>query len=190
MGDDIDWNSDKSWWIVCKDCKEVIHQQQMVDIGMCIGDEKVISNANDKLDEIAKRTGIPSMNAMISKEKDGKIKTSSIEFTGEKMKQYLKNNWLSLITLLVIAGFVAYLEFVPRYMPEVVAREDQCYWWVNDVNGFGMYTITDYCVQLKTICTASWHSIPCIWREKTSFLNESGEEIARQPRGCECNMIW
>lgn len=75
MGDDIDWSDKKNWWQVCKDCKEVIHLQQLGDIGI---------DTTNKLDAIAKRTGIPILNAVIAKDKEGKLKTSSIEFTGEK----------------------------------------------------------------------------------------------------------
>ena len=78
-------NFDKlTQWLVCKDCKEVIYNQQLYTMGEHIGDEKITSKAFNKLDGIAKRTGKPIMVAKIGKGTDGKYKTSSIEFTGEK----------------------------------------------------------------------------------------------------------
>ena len=84
MGDDIDWNSPKSWWIVCKDCKDVIHHQKNHSIGVTIEDEGMVNRANTELEKIAKRTGKPVMCASISKKKDGGYNTASIEFTGEE----------------------------------------------------------------------------------------------------------
>ncbi len=63
MGDNIDWNDKDSWWIVCKDCKEVIHLQQMSDFP----DEKFRNECIEKLAKIAKKTGKPILNACISK---------------------------------------------------------------------------------------------------------------------------
>ena len=82
-------------WDVCKDCKEVIKQQQNITFGSILAgkenDEfaerygnKIISEANNKLQEIAERTGKPIMVAEIRKQKNGKYAASSIEFTGEK----------------------------------------------------------------------------------------------------------
>ena len=83
MGDEIDWNDDKNWWMVCKVCKDVIHYQMMHSWGVAIEDERMVSEANKKLEEIAKRTKQPILNACIYKKKDGSYDTASIEFTGE-----------------------------------------------------------------------------------------------------------
>ncbi len=78
-------NFDKiNQWLVCKDCKEVIHNQTLYTMSEHVGAEKMASEALNKLDEIAKRTGKPIMVAGIRKGDDGKYRTSSIEFTGKK----------------------------------------------------------------------------------------------------------
>ena len=87
-------------WDVCKDCKDVIKEQQKHSFGMIImGIEnvtkeakgfnqefgkKLVNEANEKLKEIADRTKKPILNACIYKKKNGKYDTSSIEVTGEK----------------------------------------------------------------------------------------------------------
>lgn len=80
MSSDIDWSKDENWWKVCATCKRVIPLQMMSSIP----DEKVQKYCFDELDKIAKEDGVPIMNARITKDKDGKIDMTSIEFTGEK----------------------------------------------------------------------------------------------------------
>lgn len=75
--------SELSQWLVCKDCKEVIKYQHLLSIGNFSNNNKMVNEAVDKLDEIAKRTGKPIMCASINKTKDG-YKPASIVFTGEK----------------------------------------------------------------------------------------------------------
>lgn len=80
-------------WDVCKDCKDTIKEQQKLSFGAMIAHmkddfsknygEKIMNEANKKLDEIAKRTKKPIMNACISKSKDGSYKSAEIIFTGE-----------------------------------------------------------------------------------------------------------
>ena len=78
-------NFDKlSQWLVCKDCKAVVYNQQLYSMGEIIGNEKLTSEAINKLDEIAKKTGKPIMVARIAKGDNGNYNTSSIEFTGKK----------------------------------------------------------------------------------------------------------
>ena len=83
-----------SMWDVCKDCKEVIQQQQSLSFGAILAHmendfsknhgEKIMNKANKKLYEIAKRTKKPILNACIYKKKDGKYDAMSVEFTGEQ----------------------------------------------------------------------------------------------------------
>jgi len=84
MNDDIDWGSDKSWWKVCKTCKEVIKLQTFHSIGCMHGEEKMVAYANKKLEELANKTKKPILCATIQKKEDGTYETASIEFTGEK----------------------------------------------------------------------------------------------------------
>ncbi len=85
MGEKIDWQDNKNWWMVCKDCKEVIFLQRMNSIGVIAENESIINDTNEKLMAIAERTGKPIMMASIQKKKDGKYNVSSVEFTGEKI---------------------------------------------------------------------------------------------------------
>ena len=82
MSKDIDWNDDKNYWMVCKDCDEVIPLQRMNSFGIHINDEKIVAETNKKLQEIAKRTKKPILNASLRKTKEG-YKEESVEFTGE-----------------------------------------------------------------------------------------------------------
>lgn len=70
-------------WLVCKDCKETINYQQQYSMAQIMGNEKMASEALNKLDEIARRTKKPIMVAEIKKTKSG-YKTASIEFTGNE----------------------------------------------------------------------------------------------------------
>lgn len=84
MGEEIDWQDEKNWWMVCKDCKDTIFHQRMHSIGESIGNERMVSHANDELMKIVERTKKPIMMASIQKKKDGTYGVSSIEFTGKK----------------------------------------------------------------------------------------------------------
>ena len=77
-------SDDWSEWDVCKDCKEVIYLQQRLSIANIIGDEKMISDTNRKLEEIAKRIGKPIMNVCVVKSKEGGYDTASVEFPGRR----------------------------------------------------------------------------------------------------------
>lgn len=79
MSQDIDWSDEKTWWKVCKTCKEVIPLQRM----SCIPSEVLQEYCNNKLAEIAKRTKKPILNATISKNNEDNYDFTSIEFTGE-----------------------------------------------------------------------------------------------------------
>jgi hypothetical protein len=84
----------KAVWDVCKTCKDVIHHQIGLSFGSCMADnkdkhiremgERICSEANDKLEEIAIKTKKPILTACVYKKKDGNYDVSSIEFTGEK----------------------------------------------------------------------------------------------------------
>lgn len=77
-------NSDRlTQWLVCKNCEEIIKWQKHLNYGQLIKNEKWISEANNKLEEIAKRTGKPILNAWVYKKKDGKYDSASIIFRGE-----------------------------------------------------------------------------------------------------------
>lgn len=78
MGSDIDWSDDKNWWIVCSDCKEVIKYQQLLSMGSFLGVDSLSIRASNKLDEIAKRTGVPIITASIFKDDNGKLDYVSI----------------------------------------------------------------------------------------------------------------
>ena len=40
MGEDIDWNDEKNWWKVCKDCKEFIYTKKFECIEDVIREDK------------------------------------------------------------------------------------------------------------------------------------------------------
>ena len=95
LNDNINWDNNDNWWIVCRDCEEIIHCQQEIDFNITslskIKDnknresiEKEIEESNNIINEIAKRTKRPIFSAVISKKKGGKYSVNSIEFTGEK----------------------------------------------------------------------------------------------------------
>lgn len=84
MGADIDWSDSKSWWMVCKDCKDLINAQKGLDIARIIGDEVYAKRLLDKIEEIAIRTKKPVFNGVISKNDVGDINFVGVEFTGEK----------------------------------------------------------------------------------------------------------
>jgi hypothetical protein len=81
-------------WDVCKTCKDVIHHQLGLSFGSCMADnkdkhiremgERICSEANNKLEEIAIKTKKPILNAQIVKKNDGKYDVISVEFTGEE----------------------------------------------------------------------------------------------------------
>ena len=58
-------------WHVCKVCKEVISLQQGLSIAVVLGDEEGAKKYNERLIEIAKKTGKPILNAQIFQNKDG-----------------------------------------------------------------------------------------------------------------------
>lgn len=88
-------NPDKlNKWLVCMDCYNIIENQQKLCFSQIIGDAKGIEEAQNKLLEISQRTGKPSIQACIEKDKDGKYHSSSITFTGDKQKGG-KNKWES-----------------------------------------------------------------------------------------------
>jgi hypothetical protein len=84
-------DGDKLTWDVCKMCKEVIALQQKLSFGAVIAEsphgreygEKVMKDAQEALDKIAKDTGVPILNAKIEKNDDGSIDVLSVEFTGK-----------------------------------------------------------------------------------------------------------
>ncbi len=82
MGDDIDWNDSKSWWMVCKDCKDTIHAQRGLDMAEHMGNTQMIEKYSADLKEIAERTKKPILNAKIIKNKDGTYDSMSVEYTG------------------------------------------------------------------------------------------------------------
>ncbi len=69
-------------WLVCKDCKEIIETQQERLIISSINPE-LAEKCNNKLLEIAKRTGKPIINATIYKDGEG-YSAFTEEFTGEE----------------------------------------------------------------------------------------------------------
>jgi len=86
------FDEEKGTWDVCKDCKEVIKQQQKLSMGSILagrpgGDkigEKLMIEANTELEKIANRTKKPILNAAITKKGDGSYDVTSVEFTGEE----------------------------------------------------------------------------------------------------------
>jgi len=84
MSDFIDWAKRTSWWMVCKDCKDTIHAQQMLGMMEHMGDTKMAAKYSADLEAIAKRTKKPIMNAKIIKNKDGTVDSMSVEYTGEE----------------------------------------------------------------------------------------------------------
>ena len=63
MNEEIDWGNEDNWWKVCKDCKEVIPLQMLSSVP----NPDLQKYCVEKLDEIAKRTKKPIMNAVIYK---------------------------------------------------------------------------------------------------------------------------
>ena len=82
-------NIDKlSRWLICKDCKEVIKNQQDFTLGSLIGNNKLIEQSQDKLKEISERTKKPIFIGQINKIKGRNYKDDLIEIK-EKDKYIL-----------------------------------------------------------------------------------------------------
>ena len=79
MNEEIDWGNEDNWWKVCKDCKEVIPLQMLSSVP----NPDLQKYCNEKLDEIAKRTKKPIMNAVIYKKNNDEYDTASVTFTGK-----------------------------------------------------------------------------------------------------------
>ena len=77
--------SELNYWLVCKNCKEIIAiQQELAFLSLSkIDNPKRAEELNNRLLEISKQTKKPIMNIELNKEADG-YKVSSVEFTGKK----------------------------------------------------------------------------------------------------------
>ena len=84
MGLEIDWGDKKNWWQVCDICKQLIHLQRMNDFALMMGNEKLISLTNKKIEDLAKKGKKPILNAAIFKKVERAYDSASIEFTGEE----------------------------------------------------------------------------------------------------------
>ncbi|MFC1755568.1 hypothetical protein ACFL96_19620 [Thermoproteota archaeon] len=79
-------------WEVFLDCKDVIRAQMKLSMGCVIQGmggihekhgEKMVSEVNAVLEEIANRTKKPIFSGTLYKNKDDKIDSVSVEFTGD-----------------------------------------------------------------------------------------------------------
>ena len=84
---------------------------------------------------------------------------------------------VAVIVLLLITFFNIYEreqinKLSEEFKEDIVLNEEECLIQNLDDKGDGFtFPIKDYCVQLKTACTASWHNIPCVWYDED--VNES-----------------
>lgn len=71
------------WWI-CLTCEKVIKEQQKLSFGVVMSEhnkelgEKIVKEAQKKIDELEYESGTPILNLKFKKDKDGKYKVSEI----------------------------------------------------------------------------------------------------------------
>ena len=78
-------------WMVCVTCKDVIKWQQQLSFASFLASgpygsesaEKMMVEAQENLDRIAREQKIPIMSAMIYKKSDGSYDSVSVEYTGQ-----------------------------------------------------------------------------------------------------------
>lgn len=90
MNPNMDELDEHPRWNVCGTCEEVIEVQKKLTLAQMVSDEKygekIISECNEKLAEIAKRSGKTIMSGGLYKQPDGHYEPIEIIFKGDGNK--------------------------------------------------------------------------------------------------------
>ena len=74
-------------WNVCSVCKEVIKWQQVLSFSAIMPENdvtrKMVKEAQDNLDRIARESKMPIMSATLYRKPDGSYDSLSVEYTGK-----------------------------------------------------------------------------------------------------------
>jgi len=93
------------------------------------------------------------------------------------MKQFIKENWLTIIALILVLAFFSY-----TFYGNWQEKQTKCWLWVLDKDGEGLGARMDWsCQGFKATCESGNHNVPCTWINITGTLTDSA--------GCKCE-VW